>query len=114
MLSCKYEVLSFKARCVRRGGGGDGAFPCAQTFSTALCLADGACPPACLQENDFLYVHTPIITASDCEGAGEMFQVQNGGGGGRSRRVGEEPQCALRLKRQGLHGAHALRSTACL
>jgi asparaginyl-tRNA synthetase len=27
------------------------------------------------QERDFLYVHTPIITASDCEGAGEMFQV---------------------------------------
>eukprot|EP01023_Acetabularia_acetabulum_P048976 TRINITY_DN5201_c0_g1_i6.p1 TRINITY_DN5201_c0_g1~~TRINITY_DN5201_c0_g1_i6.p1 ORF type:complete len:422 (-),score=86.51 TRINITY_DN5201_c0_g1_i6:479-1744(-) len=27
------------------------------------------------QENGFLYVHTPIITASDCEGAGEMFQV---------------------------------------
>ena len=26
-------------------------------------------------ENGFLYVHTPIITASDCEGAGEMFQV---------------------------------------
>ncbi len=25
--------------------------------------------------NDFLYVHTPIITASDAEGAGEMFQV---------------------------------------
>jgi asparaginyl-tRNA synthetase len=24
---------------------------------------------------DFLYLHTPIITASDCEGAGEMFQV---------------------------------------
>ena len=23
----------------------------------------------------FLYVHTPIITAADCEGAGEMFQV---------------------------------------
>ena len=22
-----------------------------------------------------LYLHTPIITASDCEGAGEMFQV---------------------------------------
>ena len=22
-----------------------------------------------------MYVHTPIITASDCEGAGEMFQV---------------------------------------
>ncbi|MBN2653215.1 MAG: asparagine--tRNA ligase [Spirochaetales bacterium] len=27
------------------------------------------------QEKGFLYVHTPIITASDCEGAGEMFQV---------------------------------------
>ena len=27
------------------------------------------------QEHDFHYVHTPIITASDCEGAGEMFQV---------------------------------------
>ena len=25
--------------------------------------------------NDFFNVHTPIITASDCEGAGEMFQV---------------------------------------
>ena len=27
------------------------------------------------QEHDFVYVHTPIITGSDCEGAGEMFQV---------------------------------------
>jgi asparaginyl-tRNA synthetase len=27
------------------------------------------------QDRDFVYVHTPIITASDCEGAGEMFQV---------------------------------------
>jgi len=27
------------------------------------------------QEQSFLYVNTPIITASDCEGAGEMFQV---------------------------------------
>jgi len=26
-------------------------------------------------ERDFTYVHTPIITASDCEGAGEMFRV---------------------------------------
>jgi len=25
--------------------------------------------------NDFLYLHTPIITSSDCEGAGQMFQV---------------------------------------
>ncbi len=27
------------------------------------------------QERNFFYVHTPIITANDCEGAGEMFQV---------------------------------------
>jgi asparaginyl-tRNA synthetase len=27
------------------------------------------------QEQDFLYIHTPIITASDCEGAGELFKV---------------------------------------
>ena len=27
------------------------------------------------QERGFVYVHTPIITGSDCEGAGEMFQV---------------------------------------
>lgn len=26
-------------------------------------------------EKNFVYVHTPIITANDCEGAGEMFQV---------------------------------------
>ena len=27
------------------------------------------------QENGFSYIHTPIITASDCEGAGHMFRV---------------------------------------
>jgi len=27
------------------------------------------------QSNGYIYVHTPVITASDCEGAGEMFQV---------------------------------------
>ena len=27
------------------------------------------------QEEGFVYIHTPIITASDCEGAGEMFRV---------------------------------------
>lgn len=29
------------------------------------------------QEKGFLWAHTPIITASDCEGAGEMFAVTN-------------------------------------
>src|SRR5437868_10756140 len=27
------------------------------------------------QDRDFVYVHTPIITGSDCEGAGELFRV---------------------------------------
>jgi asparaginyl-tRNA synthetase len=27
------------------------------------------------QKRDFVYVHTPIVTASDCEGAGELFRV---------------------------------------
>lgn len=27
------------------------------------------------QERGFIYIHTPIITGSDCEGAGEMFKV---------------------------------------
>ena len=27
------------------------------------------------QSRGFIYVHTPLITTSDCEGAGEMFQV---------------------------------------
>lgn len=27
------------------------------------------------QERDFLYIHTPILTGSDCEGAGDMFRV---------------------------------------
>ena len=27
------------------------------------------------QEREFVYVHTPLITGSDCEGAGEMFQL---------------------------------------
>ncbi len=29
------------------------------------------------QDREFLWVHTPIITASDCEGAGELFTVTN-------------------------------------
>jgi asparaginyl-tRNA synthetase len=27
------------------------------------------------QQRDFVYVHTPILTANDCEGAGELFRV---------------------------------------
>ncbi|XP_074269433.1 asparagine--tRNA ligase, cytoplasmic 1-like [Silene latifolia] len=27
------------------------------------------------QQHEFMYIHTPIVTTSDCEGAGEMFQV---------------------------------------
>ena len=27
------------------------------------------------QEQGFLYIHSPVITASDCEGAGELFRV---------------------------------------
>ena len=30
------------------------------------------------RERDFTYVHTPILTSSDCEGAGEMFRVTTG------------------------------------
>ena len=39
------------------------------------------------QQRDFVYVHTPIITASDCEGAGEMFRVTTLKGN-----IDEEPQ----------------------
>jgi asparaginyl-tRNA synthetase len=60
------------------------------------------------QSRGFLYVHTPVITASDCEGAGEMFQVTtmfaaekerrgNGGGGGGAANGGSsEDVAALR------------------
>jgi asparaginyl-tRNA synthetase len=37
------------------------------------------------QERDFVYVHTPIITASDCEGAGEMFRVTTLKGGDKDQ-----------------------------
>ena len=29
------------------------------------------------RESGFQYIHTPILSASDCEGAGEMFQVSS-------------------------------------
>jgi len=48
-----------------------------------------------VQDRGFLYVHTPIITASDCEGAGEMFQVCcRAGVGGSHHAVGCLLYCA--------------------
>ena len=35
------------------------------------------------QERGFVQVHTPIITTSDCEGAGEMFQIAATGAAGK-------------------------------
>jgi len=51
--------------------------PRTNTFG-AMARVRNACAYAThkfFQEEGFVYVHTPIITASDCEGAGEMFQV---------------------------------------
>lgn len=48
-----------------------GLIACAARVRNALAFATHCF----FQENGFNYVHTPLITASDCEGAGEMFQV---------------------------------------
>ena len=29
-----------------------------------------------LKEKGFVQIHTPVITSNDCEGAGELFQVE--------------------------------------
>lgn len=42
------------------------------------------------QQRGFLYVHTPIITGADCEGAGEMFQVTT-----LLPRAGKQPKTGL-------------------
>lgn len=34
------------------------------------------CLPFFLQDNGFIEINTPIITSNDCEGAGELFQVE--------------------------------------
>ncbi|OXB78072.1 UNVERIFIED_CONTAM: hypothetical protein H355_013621 [Colinus virginianus] len=31
------------------------------------------------QDNGFVHIHTPIITSNDCEGAGELFQIEDNG-----------------------------------
>jgi hypothetical protein len=43
------------------------------------------------QGRGFYYVHTPIITASDCEGAGEMFAVRARAAGRALRQGGVGP-----------------------
>jgi len=59
--------------------------PRTNTFG-AMARVRNACAMAThlfFQQLGFLYLHTPLITASDCEGAGEMFQIttllKNGG-----------------------------------
>jgi asparaginyl-tRNA synthetase len=51
--------------------------PRTNTFGAIARVRNCACRSihAFFQEEGFLYVHPPIITASDCEGAGEMFKV---------------------------------------
>ncbi len=47
------------------------------TFNAVLRVRSvvSACIHEFFQERHFTYIHTPLITASDCEGAGEMFKV---------------------------------------
>ena len=51
--------------------------PRTNTFSAIARVRNGVCDSIhrFFQQRGFLYIHTPIITASDCEGAGEMFRV---------------------------------------
>jgi asparaginyl-tRNA synthetase len=51
--------------------------PRTNTFSAVFRLRNAASYAIhrFFQERGFVYVHTPIITGSDCEGAGEMFKV---------------------------------------
>jgi asparaginyl-tRNA synthetase len=51
--------------------------PRTNTFGAVARVRNGVCRSIhdFFQEEGFLYVHTPIITASDCEGAGQMFRV---------------------------------------
>ncbi len=51
--------------------------PRTNTFGAMARLRNQVCQSIhqFFQEQGFLYIHPPIITASDCEGAGEMFKV---------------------------------------
>ncbi len=51
--------------------------PRTNTFGAIARVRNCVCNSAhqFFQEQGFLYIHTPLITASDCEGAGAMFQV---------------------------------------
>ncbi len=51
--------------------------PRTNTFQATfrVCSVVAAAVHEFFQQNGFVYVHTPIITGSDCEGAGEMFHV---------------------------------------
>ncbi len=51
--------------------------PRTNTFGAMARLRNGVCRSIhdFFQEQGFLYIHPPIITASDCEGAGQLFRV---------------------------------------
>ena len=51
--------------------------PRTNTFGAIIRLRNAVCRSIhqFFQEEGFFYIHTPIITASDCEGAGQMFRV---------------------------------------
>ena len=69
------------------------------------------------QERGFVYVHTPLITGSDCEGAGEMFQVTFGPtfraeNSNTTRHAAEfwmiEPECAFADLQDAMELAEAM------
>ncbi|MGQ0636115.1 MAG: asparagine--tRNA ligase [Planctomycetaceae bacterium] len=51
--------------------------PRTNTFGAIARVRNALCAAAhnFFQSRGFLYIHTPIVTTSDCEGAGQMFQV---------------------------------------
>ena len=62
------------------------------------------------QERDFLYVHTPIITASDCEGAGELFRVTGQPSPGRDEFFGKPTYLTVSGQLEGEVFATALKN----